>query len=52
MTTLRQVVNVVETLYPLRYAESWDAPGLIVGEPGADVGLVEVSADPTKSLKN
>ena len=25
MTTLRQVVNVVETLYPLRYAESWDA---------------------------
>ena len=27
MTTLRQVVNVVETLYPLRYAESWDAPG-------------------------
>ena len=38
MTTLRQVVNVVETLYPLRYAESWDAPGLIVGEPGADVG--------------
>ena len=26
MTTLRQVVNVVETLYPLRYAESWDAP--------------------------
>lgn len=22
MTTLRQVVNVVETLYPLRYAES------------------------------
>ena len=35
MTTLRQVVNVVETLYPLRYAESWDAPGLIVGEPGA-----------------
>ena len=33
MTTLRQVVNVVETLYPLRYAESWDAPGLIVGEP-------------------
>ena len=46
MTTLRQVVNVVETLYPLRYAESWDAPGLIVGEPGADVGLVAFAADP------
>ena len=50
MTTLRQVVNVVETLYPLRYAESWDAPGLIVGEPGADVGLVAFAADPTMAV--
>ena len=47
---LRQVVNVVETLYPLRYAESWDAPGLIVGEPGADVGLVAFAADPTMAV--
>ena len=50
MTTLRQVVNVVETLYPLRYAESRDAPGLIVGEPGADVGLVAFAADPTMAV--
>ena len=50
MTALRQVVSVVETLYPLRYAESWDAPGLIVGEPGADVGLVAFAADPTMAV--
>ena len=32
MPTLKQVVDVLETLYPLRYAESWDHPGLIVGD--------------------
>ena len=28
MATLKQVVDVLETLYPLRYAEQWDEPGL------------------------
>ena len=32
MATLKQVVDVLETLYPLRYAERWDEPGLIVGD--------------------
>ena len=32
MATLKQVVDVLETLYPLRYAEQWDEPGLIVGD--------------------
>ena len=27
MATLKQVVDVLETLYPLRYAEQWDEPG-------------------------
>ena len=29
MAALSQVVDVLETLYPLRYAEQWDEPGLI-----------------------
>ncbi|MDN6768567.1 MAG: Nif3-like dinuclear metal center hexameric protein, partial [Bifidobacterium mongoliense] len=29
MPLLHQVVGVLEELYPLRYAEQWDAPGLI-----------------------
>ena len=37
MATLKQVVDVLETLYPLRYAEQWDEPGLIVGDLRHDV---------------
>ena len=32
MPNLKQVIDVLETLYPLRYAEEWDEPGLIVGD--------------------
>ena len=27
MPNLKQVIDVLETLYPLRYAEEWDEPG-------------------------
>lgn len=50
MPTLAQVVNVLETLYPLRYAESWDAPGLIVGDPSASVTRIAFAADPTAAV--
>lgn len=50
MATLHQVVEVLETLYPLRYAESWDAPGLIVGDPTAGVRRIEFAADPTMAV--
>lgn len=50
MATLKQVVDVLETLYPLRYAESWDAPGLIVGDLTAQVGRIEFAADPTMRI--
>ena len=29
--SLKDTVSVLEDLYPLRYAEDWDEPGLIVG---------------------
>ena len=35
MATLKQVVDVLETLYPLRYAEDWDHPGADRGRPDA-----------------
>lgn len=47
MPTLKQVVDVLETLYPLRYAEDWDAPGLIVGTPHRPVTTIAFAADPT-----
>lgn len=50
MTTLSQCVEVLETLYPLRYAEQWDAPGLIVGDPQAQVSRIAFAADPTAAI--
>ncbi|WP_055427035.1 Nif3-like dinuclear metal center hexameric protein [Bifidobacterium aesculapii] len=50
MTNLDQTVDVLETLYPLRYAESWDAPGLIVGDLTAPVGRIAFAADPTMAV--
>ncbi|PJM73068.1 Nif3-like dinuclear metal center hexameric protein [Bifidobacterium primatium] len=44
---VKQVVDVLETLYPLRYAEDWDAPGLIVGDPSWPVRRIHCAVDPT-----
>lgn len=50
MPMLKQVVDVLEALYPLRYAESWDHPGLIVGDLSAPVRRIEFAADPTMEV--
>lgn len=50
MANLQTVVDALETLYPLRYAESWDAPGLIVGDLGAPVTRIAFAADPTHTV--
>lgn len=50
MPNLQQVTDVLETLYPLRYAESWDAPGLIVGDLDAPVTRIAFAADPTRAV--
>lgn len=50
MPTLKQVVDVLEELYPLRYAEEWDAPGLIVGDLHAPVLRIAFAVDPTMEV--
>lgn len=50
MANLQQVVQVLETLYPLRYAEEWDHPGLIVGDLEDDVHSIVFAADPTTAV--
>ena len=45
--SLKQVVDVLETLYPLKYAESWDEPGLIVGGLDWPVKRIYCAVDPT-----
>lgn len=44
---LRQAVQVLEELYPLRYAEDWDHPGLIVGDYSWPVRTIYCAVDPT-----
>ena len=50
MPNLKTVVDVLETLYPLRYAEQWDEPGLIVGDLAGKVSRIAFAADPTGSI--
>lgn len=50
MPLLHQVVDVLETLYPLRYAQDWDAPGLVVGDLLDPVRRIAFATDPTMAV--
>ena len=43
--TLASVRDTVERLWPLSGAESWDAPGLVAGDPQADVERILLAVD-------
>ncbi|MDF2693510.1 MAG: Bsu YqfO NIF3/CutA domain protein [Labilithrix sp.] len=42
---LTAVLRILDELAPLRYAESWDNVGLLVGDPDADIQRVLVTVD-------
>lgn len=48
--TVADVVSVIEQLYPPHLAESWDACGLVCGDPAAGVGRVLVALDCTDAV--
>lgn len=50
MTKLSDIVRVLDDLAPLRYAESWDNVGLLVGDPAADVTRVLVTVDYSREV--
>lgn len=43
--TVRQINAVVEELWPTRYAETWDRPGLVVGTGDAGVERIHLAVD-------
>jgi dinuclear metal center YbgI/SA1388 family protein len=45
VSTLEAVGRAVEQLWPLRGAESWDAPGLVIGDPLAPVHHIHLAVD-------
>lgn len=50
MVSLFKTVQALESLYPLDFAESWDEPGLIVGDMTAPVKRIVCASDPTLSV--
>jgi dinuclear metal center YbgI/SA1388 family protein len=47
---LADVVEVLDGLYPPSWAESWDAVGLVCGDPAAVVRRVLVAVDPVETV--
>lgn len=47
---LRDVVAVIERAYDPSWAESWDAVGLVCGDPDAEVKRVLLAVDPVQAV--
>lgn len=50
MTTLGDVVDLLHDWYPPATAETWDAVGLVYGDPAATVKRVMFAVDPTEEV--
>ncbi|GAA1538227.1 Nif3-like dinuclear metal center hexameric protein [Nocardioides humi] len=50
MPTLEDVVDLVHGWYPPATADSWDAVGLVYGDPGQQVKKVLLAVDPTPEV--
>jgi dinuclear metal center YbgI/SA1388 family protein len=49
MTTVADVVDVLEAAYPPELAESWDAIGMVCGDPADEVSTALICVDPVES---
>jgi dinuclear metal center YbgI/SA1388 family protein len=49
VTTLAELTTVLERAYPPGLAESWDAVGLVCGDPGQQVTKAHICVDPDES---
>jgi dinuclear metal center YbgI/SA1388 family protein len=49
VTSLAELITALETAYPPALAASWDAIGLVCGDPGQQVTKVHLCVDPTTS---
>lgn len=50
MPKLSDVINALDELYPPRWAESWDAVGLVCGDPDEQVRRVLFAVDPVQAV--
>jgi dinuclear metal center YbgI/SA1388 family protein len=49
VTTLAELITALENAYPPALAESWDAIGLVCGDPDQRIDRVHICVDPTLS---
>ncbi|MGP4011459.1 Nif3-like dinuclear metal center hexameric protein [Streptomyces sp. 4N124] len=50
MPRLSEVIAALENLWPAERAESWDAVGTVVGDPGQEVARVLFAVDPVQEI--
>ncbi|MEQ6902050.1 Nif3-like dinuclear metal center hexameric protein [Nocardioides sp. YIM 152588] len=50
MPALKEVLDLIHTWYPPATAESWDAVGLVYGDPEREVRRVMFAVDPTEAV--
>ncbi|MYX22949.1 Nif3-like dinuclear metal center hexameric protein, partial [Streptomyces sp. SID8380] len=50
MPRLSEVTAALDALWPAHRAESWDAVGTVVGDPGAEVRRVLFAVDPVHEI--
>ena len=50
MTSLQELLEDAERLWPLSLAEEWDAPGLVTGSPSQEIRRVMFSVDVTSEV--
>jgi putative NIF3 family GTP cyclohydrolase 1 type 2 len=50
MTSLRQLIDAMETIAPTRYAEAWDNVGLLAGDPDQPVSKALLTIDYTPEV--
>lgn len=46
------IINIMEELAPIKLAEAWDNPGLLAGNPEAEVKKILVALDATEEVIN
>jgi dinuclear metal center YbgI/SA1388 family protein len=50
MPTLGEITDVLDRWYPPQHAEEWDAVGLVLGDPAADVRRILLAVDPVGAV--
>jgi dinuclear metal center YbgI/SA1388 family protein len=50
MPTLREITALLDEWYPPHHAESWDAVGLVLGDPAHDVRRILLAVDPVTAV--